>query len=86
MSDASHLVKMANDIGHFFAAQPVREEAIHGIYNHIASYWTRRMRDKLLAQMAQGDIGLEELPHAALLRLAEQPAVTPKQDAGGDAG
>jgi formate dehydrogenase subunit delta len=72
---SEHLVKMANDIGRFFAAEPEREEAIAGIANHIAKFWTKRMRDKLTAQvMRDGDAGLEELPREALRRLTAQQA------------
>lgn len=72
---AEHLVKMANDIGHFFGAEPVREDAVAGIANHIAKFWTKRMRAKLTAHVKRsGDAGLEELPREALRRLAGQPA------------
>jgi formate dehydrogenase subunit delta len=66
---AEHLVKMANDIGNFFRAEPVREDAIVGIGNHIAKYWTKRMPDKMAAHMKNGDAGLDELPREALRRL-----------------
>jgi formate dehydrogenase subunit delta len=70
------LVKMANDIGHFFGAEPEREEAIAGIVNHIAKFWTRRMRDKLTAQVKRdGDAGLDDLPREAVRRLTAQAAV-----------
>jgi formate dehydrogenase subunit delta len=80
---SEHLVKMANDIGHFFAAEPEREDAIAGIANHIAKFWTKRMRDKLTAQIKRdGDTGLEELPREALRRLtAQQAAVVQKATA-----
>jgi formate dehydrogenase subunit delta len=72
---SEHLVKMANDIGHFFGAEPEREDAIAGIANHIAKFWTKRMRDKLTAQVKRdGDASLDELPREALRRLAAQPA------------
>ena len=65
-----HLVKMANDIGHFFRAEPVREDAIAGIANHIDKFWTKRMRAKLGARLKLGDdAALEELPREALRRL-----------------
>jgi formate dehydrogenase subunit delta len=73
---SEHLVKMANDIGQFFGAEPEREDAIAGIANHIAKFWTKRMRDKLTARIRRdGDAGLDELPREALRRLAAQPAV-----------
>jgi formate dehydrogenase subunit delta len=73
---ADHLVKMANDIGHFFRAEPQREDAIAGISSHIARYWTKRMREKMAAHMKQGgDADLDDLPREALRRLiAQQPA------------
>ena len=71
MSTTSHLAQMANDIGNFFKGQASREDAIAGIANHIAKFWTRRMRDKLNAHLEHdGDAGLEDLPREALRRLA----------------
>ncbi|MDB6085701.1 MAG: NAD-dependent formate dehydrogenase [Gammaproteobacteria bacterium] len=86
MSGTQHLVQMANDIGNFFRAQPNRDDAIAGIENHIKSFWTRRMREKLFAQMDHGEAGLDELPRAALSRLREHPEAKPQQHPGGDAG
>ena len=85
---AQHLVKMANDIGHFFRAEPVREDAIAGIANHIAKFWTKRMREKLVAHVkCGGDAGLEELPCEALRRLTAHTIDCPQEpQGGGDAG
>ncbi|HWX80602.1 MAG TPA: formate dehydrogenase subunit delta [Steroidobacteraceae bacterium] len=69
---AEHLVKMANDIGDFFRAEPVREDAIAGIANHISRYWTKRMREKLAAHLKNGGGGLDELPHEAFRRINPQ--------------
>ena len=66
---AQHLVKMANDIGDFFRAEPVREEAIAGIANHISKFWTARIRAKLAAHLKNGGNDLDELPREALQRL-----------------
>jgi formate dehydrogenase subunit delta len=74
---AQQLVKMANDIGNFFRAEPVREEAVAGIANHIAKFWTKRMRQKLAAH---GEGGLDELPREAMRRLAE-PSAAPAKEA-----
>jgi formate dehydrogenase subunit delta len=82
---AEHLVKMANDIGDFFRAEPVREDAIAGIANHIAKFWTKRMREKINAHLKQhGDSGLDELPHESLRRLAAGTHAHQKEPAGGD--
>jgi len=73
---ADQLVKMANDIGHFFRAEPQREDAIAGIANHIDKFWTKRMRDKLRMHITQGgDAGLEDLPREALKRLFTNTAI-----------
>jgi len=84
---AEHLVKMANDIGHFFRAEPVRADAVAGIANHIARFWTKRMRQKLNARLLEaGDAGLEELPREALRSLEAHTNVPCKESPGGDAG
>ncbi len=70
------LVKMANDIGNFFRAEPDREEAIVGITNHMDRYWTKRMRDKLAAHLETGDDTLDELPREAFRRLTAPAAKT----------
>jgi formate dehydrogenase subunit delta len=75
---AQQLVKMANDIGNFFRAEPVREDAVAGIANHIAKFWTKRMRQKLAAH---GEGGLDELPREAMRRLTQPPPVAPAKEA-----
>ncbi len=69
-----HLIQMANDIGNFFRSQPRREDAIAGIANHIASFWTKRMREKLMAHLEQGGHGLDELPLEAARHLSQSAA------------
>ena len=82
---AEHLVKMANDIGDFFRAEPLREDAISGIANHIAKFWTKRMREKINAHLKQhGDAGLNELPRESLRRLSAGTHAHQKEPAGGD--
>ena len=84
---AGHLVKMANDIGDFFRAEPDREDAIAGIANHIAKFWTRRMREKLNSHLQQsGGAALDELPSEAVRRLAAHQIASQKDPPGGDAG
>lgn len=86
MSGSQYLVHMANDIGNFFRGQQQRESAVAGIVNHMKSYWTRRMREKLILQLQHGEDGLDELPREAVRFLVEHPAYKAKQTAGGDAG
>ena len=86
MSADEQLVRMANDIGNFFRSQPKREDAIAGIANHVKSYWTRRMREKIVPFVQDDGSALDELPRAALRRLMEHPTPKPEQPPGGDAG
>jgi formate dehydrogenase subunit delta len=81
-----HLGDMANDIGMFFVSQPDRQAAIVAVANHIKSYWTPRMVAKLTAQVAHGEVTLDDLPREALRYLIEHPTAKPYQPAGGDAG
>jgi formate dehydrogenase subunit delta len=83
-----HLAKMANDIANFFRSEPERKDAVTGIANHIARFWTPRMRQKLLDyEQEQHGAGLDELSREALRQLATQdPASRPHEAPGGDAG
>lgn len=81
----SRLVQMANDIGNFFRALPDRDEAIAGIASHIKSYWTPKMREKLIAQM-EGTTDLDELPRAAMQLLMSASPKAKAAPVGGDAG
>jgi formate dehydrogenase subunit delta len=84
---AEHLVRMANDIGNFFRSEPKRDDAVAGIANHIAKFWTPRMREKLLAHMrVHGSEGLDELPLAAVCSLSVGSMQKPRESHGGDAG
>lgn len=86
MSAGGQLIQMANDIGNFFRAEPEREDAVAGIVNHIGKYWTRRMREKLIAQVQHGDQGLDELPREAVRRLSETAALAKGSESAGVAG
>jgi formate dehydrogenase subunit delta len=85
---AEHLVRMANDIGNFFRSEPERKVGIAGVANHIAKFWTPRMRQKLADHIKEhGDAELDELPREALkLLVTQSPADRPRETPGGDAG
>lgn len=46
MSSAS-LVKMANQIAHYFDSEPDRALAVQGVRQHLQSFWTPAMRQQL---------------------------------------
>jgi NADH-dependent formate dehydrogenase delta subunit FdsD/molydopterin dinucleotide binding protein len=60
----------------------IAKVALDGISNHINKFWTRRMRQRLLDYVAQGDKELEELPLAALKQVVVAPAGQPAAPAG----
>ena len=47
--DARKLVKMANEIGAFFQADPDRQTALDGVAGHLRRFWDPRMRTAILA-------------------------------------
>ncbi|MDX2193527.1 MAG: formate dehydrogenase subunit delta [Gemmatimonadales bacterium] len=58
--DLERLVTMANQIGDFFAPYPPARQA-EGVRNHLRNYWDPRMREALVAYVADGGAGLH--PH-----------------------
>lgn len=74
---ANNLIHMANRIGEFFEAMPEREEALHGIAEHIQKFWEPRMRRQLAQalQDSQAAQVFKPLVYEALLPLAAAFAV-----------
>lgn len=70
--DSSNLVKMANDIGNFFKAEPDKELAINGVAEHIKRFWDPRMKRAIIAHLKHGGDGMAELPRLAVGKLAEE--------------
>ena len=63
------LVQMVNDIGHFFAAEPQRADAVAGIAGHMQRFWDPRMRRQITAHLRAGGAGLDKLAREAVARL-----------------
>ncbi|MBL9077567.1 MAG: formate dehydrogenase subunit delta [Planctomycetes bacterium] len=74
--DGRKLVRMANDIAAFFAAEPERKVALDGIASHLRRFWEPRMRREILALLDQGGEGMSEHVRDALRahRRALEPA------------
>jgi len=65
------LIRMANDIGAFFAgANP--DEAAQSVLNHIRRYWDPRMRAQIVKQYQAGAAGLDGHVRAAIELLARE--------------
>lgn len=54
--DGQKLVKMANQIAAFFAAEPDRKAAVEGVAGHLKRFWEPRMRREILAMVDRGEI------------------------------
>ena len=68
--DISHLVKMANDIGAYFAAYPDRAQAELEVANHLTRFWDPRMRAQLIAHVRDRDgEGLTDITLASVRQM-----------------
>lgn len=56
--DIHHLVKMANQIGNFFEAEPDQQQASQDIATHIKRFWEPRMRREIVAYAINSGEGL----------------------------
>ena len=63
------LVRMANDIGNFFKAEPEHAQAVEGVATHMKRFWDPRMRKEIVAHLDGGGDGLSELAKEAVGKL-----------------
>ncbi|TXI93181.1 MAG: formate dehydrogenase [Burkholderiaceae bacterium] len=55
-NNVDKLVRMANQIGTFFASMPDHEEGVDGVANHLKKFWEPRMRKALFAALDTGQV------------------------------
>jgi len=67
--DIHHLVKMANEIGGFFASASDHEEGVNSIAQHLRNFWDPRMRRQIIEYASRDDGALTPLVREAVLRL-----------------
>ncbi len=65
---AQKLVKMANQIGAFFAAQS--QDQVAGTVEHLKKFWDPRMRSAIIDYVNHGGAGLDPVPLEAVKILA----------------
>lgn len=63
------LITMANDISHFFSADPDRDTAIEGMKNHLLRSWEPRMRQAIIEYAQTDGAELSELARSAVAKL-----------------
>ena len=59
------LVRMANQIGEFYASMPEREATV-GVASHLRLYWTPKMIREIIAFADQGHPGLNAVAARAV--------------------
>lgn len=64
------LVRMANQIGEFYASMP-EQEATEGAAAHLRMYWTPKMIREIIAFADQGHPGLNAVAARAVQSLKE---------------
>jgi formate dehydrogenase subunit delta len=64
------LIRMANQIGDYFAAMP-EPEAITGTASHLRMYWTPKMIREIVAFADQGHSGLNPIAARAVQSLKQ---------------
>jgi formate dehydrogenase subunit delta len=69
--DSHSLIRMANDIGAFFAHEPTPQEAAQGVYVHFKRFWDPRMKSQIIDVYRAGGEGLADHVRAAVALLAE---------------
>jgi len=75
-----HLVKMANQIGDFFAAYPDRDYAVGSIAQHLKNSWDPRMRRQIIEYVNQsGGADLKEQVREAVLDLGRSAEQLPAE-------
>lgn len=68
-----YLIKMANDIGDFFKADPDQEAAAANIQQHIERFWDPRMKKEIVAHYSEmKGVGLEGPVLVAVKQLAAE--------------
>jgi formate dehydrogenase subunit delta len=63
------LVRMANDIGRFFQAEPDHATAVEGVASHLKRFWDPRMRKEIVTYAQGGGAGLLDLVREAVMQL-----------------
>lgn len=67
------LVRMANQIGDFFAAMP-ESAAAEGAATHLKRFWTPKMIGEIIAYFDSGQVGLNAVAARAVASLKQEAA------------
>ena len=72
-----YLVRMANDIGSFFASETDQNVAAESIHLHLKRFWDPRMRGRIIGYFNETNgVDLEGPVRTAVQQLAQEAAAT----------
>ena len=71
------LVTMANQIGGFFKPYP-EATAVEGVRDHVAKFWTKKMREAIKAASGDAAVGLDPVVRMAVAGLPDHLDPLPK--------
>jgi len=69
--DIHHLVKMANQIGQFFEAEPDQNQAVQDVASHLKRFWDPRMRKAIVAYSEESGEELKVIVNDAIRKHRE---------------
>ncbi len=70
--EAERLVTMVNQVSRFFESQ-AHEPGVLGVADHVAAFWTPRMREMIFRHLDAGAQGLRPLAKEGLEQLRARP-------------
>ncbi len=70
--DVEKLVRMANDIGRLFQAEPDHQTGVDGVASHLKRFWDPRMRREIITHVKGGGAGLIDIAREAVLKLEKK--------------
>ena len=70
--ETENLVKMVNNIGEFFSAEPDIDVGVAGVTDHLKRFWESRMRTAIIQHYLSGGVGLSDIARSAVAKLAAE--------------
>jgi len=84
--NVDHMVKMANEIGAFFASESPPGQAPKDVANHLKRFWDPRMRREIVSDLALSAVGLLATEGSAAAGGSAPQSAPPSADRGKPAG
>lgn len=77
--NVTRLAEMANDIAHYFDAEPDRDAAVDGMVSHLQSFWEPRMREQIVLYLQENNgAELSSFARESIAELARRSHAPPR--------